>query len=325
MELEIWSDIVCPWCYIGKRRIEAALVQFDRRDEVRVRYRSFELAPDREPNVDQGLSEMLAAKYGVSLDQARAMNDRVTAVAAGDGLEYHLERARPGNTFDAHRVTHLAAAAGIQEQVLERLYSGYFSEGAAIGDHEVLVGLATDAGLDADEVRETLASDRFADDVRADELLARRIGITGVPFFVVDRRFGVSGAQGADVLLGVLEHAVSDSVGSERPRLASLHAVGTGRQRLAATGAGSPRVTTMPAAARRCSGNRLAASAVKPGPTRLPSSSMKEAYRALLAAAYAYASAIPTGRSSGFWPIIWSGDMPVARISSRLRTVRRVP
>ena len=205
MQVEIWSDIVCPWCYIGKRRFETALAAFDGREDVSVRFRSFELAPERPPTVDETLEQMLASKYGVSLEQAAAMNARVTTLAASEGLDYHLERARPSNTFDAHRVTHLAAEAGLQDAVVERFHAGYFSEGVAIGDPDELVRLAVEAGLDADEVRVTLMSGRFTDEVRADEMLARQLGINGVPFFVIDRRYGVSGAQGADVLLDVLE------------------------------------------------------------------------------------------------------------------------
>jgi len=207
MQVEIWSDIVCPWCYIGKRRFEAALAAFDGRDSVSVRYRSFELAPDQAADLDQPLAEMLAGKMGVSLAQAQAMNDRVSGIAAEEGLEFHLERTRPGNTFDAHRVTHLAAEAGIQDAVVERLHAGYFNEGARIGVGEELIRLASDAGLDADAVRATLDSGRFTDEVRADEALARQLGISGVPFFVIDRRYGVSGAQGVDVLLATLERA----------------------------------------------------------------------------------------------------------------------
>jgi predicted DsbA family dithiol-disulfide isomerase len=207
MQVEIWSDIVCPWCYIGKRRFETALAAFDGREEVSVRFRSFELAPERPPSVDESLDQMLASKYGVSLEQARAMNARVSTMAAGEGLDYHLERARPSNTFDAHRITHLAAEAGLQDAVIERLHAGYFCEGAAIGDRAELVRLAAEAGMDADAVSETLLSGRFTDEVQSDEALARQLGISGVPFFVIDRRYGVSGAQGADVLLDVLERA----------------------------------------------------------------------------------------------------------------------
>jgi predicted DsbA family dithiol-disulfide isomerase len=212
MQVEIWSDIVCPWCYIGKRRFEAALAAFPERQDVDVRYRSFELDPSRSADTGQTLDQMLASKYGVSLEQAAAMNERVTSVAAGDGLAYRLDRARPGNTFDAHRLTHLAAEMGIQDAVVERLRAGYFTEGAAIGDHEVLARLATHAGLDAASVRETLSSSRFADEVRADESTARQLGITGVPFFVIDRRVGVSGAQSAEVLLGALGQAREETL-----------------------------------------------------------------------------------------------------------------
>ena len=215
MQVEIWSDIVCPWCYIGKRRFEAALAAFDGREDVSVRFRSFELAPERASSVGETLEQMLAAKYGVSLDQARAMNQRVTTIAAGEGLAYHLERARPGNTFDGHRVTHLAVEAGLEDAVVERLHAGYFTEGVAIGDREELVRLAAETGMDADAVRETLLSGRFADEVRADEALAHQLGISGVPFFVFDRRYGVSGAQGADVLLDVLEQASQELALSE--------------------------------------------------------------------------------------------------------------
>ena len=207
MQVEIWSDVVCPWCYIGKRRFEAALAAFDERDGVAVRYRSFELAPERGPALDQPLDRMLADKMGVSLAQARAMNDRVTAIAAEEGLAYRLDLARPGNTFDGHRVAHLAAEAGIQDAVVERMHAGYFSEGARIGDRDELIRLAPEAGLDGEVVRTTLDTGRFADEVRADEMLARQLGISGVPFFVIDRRYGVSGAQGVDVLLAALERA----------------------------------------------------------------------------------------------------------------------
>ncbi|MCY7417474.1 MAG: DsbA family oxidoreductase [Chloroflexi bacterium] len=212
MQVEIWSDIVCPWCYIGKRRFEAALAAFDGRDDVSVRFRSFELAPDQVADIDQPLAEMLAGKLGVSLEQARAMNERVTTIAAEEGLIYQLDRARPASTFDAHRVTHLSAEAGIQGAVVERLHAGYFNQGARIGDREVLIQLAADAGLASESVRSTLDGGRFTEEVRADEALARQLGIRGVPFFVFDRRYGVSGAQGVHVLLATLERAAREVV-----------------------------------------------------------------------------------------------------------------
>jgi predicted DsbA family dithiol-disulfide isomerase len=211
LAVEIWSDVVCPWCYIGKRRFESALAQFEHRDEVELRWRSFELDPDAPRIAEVTGPERLAAKYGVSLEQARAMNANVTGIAAGEGLEYRLDRTRGGNTFDAHRLIQLAADEGIQDAVKERLMRGYFTEGEPIGDHDALARLTADAGLDPGAARALLAGDAHADSVRADEQLARQLGITAVPFFVLDRRYGVSGAQPAEILLGALQQAWEES------------------------------------------------------------------------------------------------------------------
>ena len=207
LAVEIWSDVVCPWCYIGKRRLEAALEQLPGRDEVRVLWRSFRLDPEAPAARDLSSEEHLADKYGMSVEDARGLNAQMTELAAGEGLEYHLDRTRGGNTFDAHRLIHLGADRGVQHAVKERLMRGYFTEGEPVGDHETLVRLGAEAGLDPDEARATLSSDAYADAVREDEDLARRIGIRGVPYFVLDRRFGVSGAQPADVLLQAFERA----------------------------------------------------------------------------------------------------------------------
>jgi predicted DsbA family dithiol-disulfide isomerase len=207
LALEIWSDVVCPWCYVGKRRLEAALRRLPDGDDVQVRWRSFQLDPEAPPARDLPSDEHLAAKYGMSVEDARGLNAQMTALAAGEGLEYHLDRTRGGNTFDAHRLIHLGAARGIQDAIKERLMRGYFTEGAAVGDHETLVRLGADAGLDPEEARATLESDAFADDVRVDEELARRMGIRGVPYFVLNRRFGVSGAQPAEILAQAFERA----------------------------------------------------------------------------------------------------------------------
>jgi predicted DsbA family dithiol-disulfide isomerase len=211
LAVEIWSDVVCPWCYIGKRRFESALAQFEHRDDVELRWRSFELDPDAPRIAEVTGPERLAAKYGVSLEQARAMNANVTGIAAGEGLEYRLDRTRGGNTFDAHRLIQLAADEGIQDAVKERLMRGYFTEGEPIGDHDALARLTADAGLDPAAARALLAGDAHADSVRADEQLARQLGITAVPFFVLDRRYGVSGAQPAEILLGALQQAWEES------------------------------------------------------------------------------------------------------------------
>ncbi|HET9738643.1 MAG TPA: DsbA family oxidoreductase [Solirubrobacteraceae bacterium] len=207
LALEIWSDVVCPWCYVGKRRLEAALAMLPDRDDVEVRWRSFQLDPEAPPARDVPADEHLAAKYGMSVEDARALNEQMTELAAGEGLEYHLDRTRGGNTFDAHRLIQLGAARGVQDAVKERLMRGYFTEGEAVSDHETLVRLGADAGLDPDEARAVLESGAYADDVRADEDLARRMGIRGVPYFVLDRRFGVSGAQPAELLVQAFERA----------------------------------------------------------------------------------------------------------------------
>jgi predicted DsbA family dithiol-disulfide isomerase len=207
MKVEIWSDVVCPWCYIGKRRFEQALAGFPHRDEVEVVWRAFELDPSAPSERIGDYAEHLAAKYGVPLVQAQQMIENMTRVAAQDGLEFRFDTARPGNTFDAHRLLHLAAEQGDQDAVKERLLRATFTEGEPIGDTETLVRLAAEAGVDADEARAVLVSDRYAAEVRGDEQQARAYGITGVPFFVVDGRYGVSGAQPAEALGQVLAQA----------------------------------------------------------------------------------------------------------------------
>jgi predicted DsbA family dithiol-disulfide isomerase len=206
MDVEIWSDINCPWCYIGKRRFEAALSQFEHADEVNVTWRSFELDPSAPAEVVGNGAARIADKYGVSLERAREMEQHVTEVAAGDGLEYDLEHARLGSTFDGHRLVHLAQRHGLQDAMKERLMRARFIDGQLVSDHDTLVALAVEVGLDADEVRAMLASDEFADAVRDDERTAQEFGISGVPMFVVDRAIGASGAQPPEQLLALLRH-----------------------------------------------------------------------------------------------------------------------
>ena len=210
MKVEIWSDVVCPWCYVGKRRFEQALRGFAHRDEVQVVWRSFELDPAAPASRDGGYAERLAEKYGASLPEAQQMIDSMTAAAAAEGLDFHFELARPGNTFDAHRLLHLAAERGVQDAVKERLVRATFTEGEPISDHQTLVRLVAEAGLDADQAAAVLAGDAFAPDVRADEREARDLGINGVPCFVIDRRYAVSGAQPAELLQRALEQAWED-------------------------------------------------------------------------------------------------------------------
>ena len=207
MLVEIWSDVACPWCYLGKRRFERALEGFEHRSDVEVRWRSFELDPSAPPVRDGDPVQRLADKYGMSRAEAAAANDRLTRFATEAGLEYHLDKLRSGNTFDAHRLLHLAADKGIQDDVKERFLRAYFTETEPIGDHTALARVAVDAGLEPDDVEAVLASDRYADAVRADEAQATAYGITGVPFFVLDGKYGVSGAQPSDVLLQALRQA----------------------------------------------------------------------------------------------------------------------
>jgi len=200
LDVEIWSDIACPWCYVGKRRFEAALAAFPERDDVRVTWRSFELDPEAPPERGGERAERLAAKYGMTREQAVEMQDQLAAVAAGDGLQVRFDRVRDGSTFDAHRLVHLAAAHGRQDAMKERLMRAHFTDGELVSDPAVLARLADEVGLPSGEVTELLAGDRFADAVRDDESTAAALGIYAVPFFVVDRRIGAAGAQPPEVL-----------------------------------------------------------------------------------------------------------------------------
>jgi predicted DsbA family dithiol-disulfide isomerase len=226
MRIEIWSDVVCPWCFIGKRRLESALAAFPHRDEVEVEYRSFELDPSAPTPATEPVVGMLARKYGVSVEQAGQMQDQVTQVAAEVGLEYHLDRTLHANTVDAHRLLHLALAESgprVQAELKEALMTAYFTGAEDVTDHDVLRKAATDAGLDPSRVDAVLASGEYADAVRADVDQARAFGASGVPFFVVDRKFGVSGAQPVEVFTQVLERAWADS----HPQLQVIREPGT--------------------------------------------------------------------------------------------------
>lgn len=204
MDIEIWSDIACPWCYIGKRRFEAALAEFEHSGDVRVTWRSFELDPAAPLEREGERAERLAEKYGMSVDRAREMERQMTETAAGEGLAFRFDIARSGSTFDGHRLVHLAAEHGLQDAMKERLLRAYFGEGELISDHDTLVRLAGEVGVGEDEVREMLAGDRFAAEVREDEQTAARFGISAVPTFVVDRSLGASGAHPPEALLQLL-------------------------------------------------------------------------------------------------------------------------
>ncbi|MFH9422502.1 DsbA family oxidoreductase [Streptomyces sp. NPDC017529] len=207
MRVEIWSDIACPWCYIGKARFEKGLARFAHRDEVEVVHRSFELDPQAAPAGGVMVLDMLAEKYGVSREQAEAMEARVAEAAAGEGLGYRSDRVH-GNTFDLHRLLHLAKERGKQDALLGALYRANFAEARPLGDAAELTRVAVAAGLDEADVRRVLADgDAYAEAVRADEREAAELGARGVPFFVIDRRYGISGGQPAEVFRQALEQA----------------------------------------------------------------------------------------------------------------------
>lgn len=209
LTVDIWSDIACPWCYIGKRRLEAALEGFAHRDAVEIRWHAFELDPSAPSEVDRSVpyTERLARKYRTSAAQAQAMMDHMTARAAEDGIEMRFDKLRASNTFDAHRVLSFAAEHGKQGALKERLLAAYFTEGELMSDPATLARLAAQVGLEADEVAGVLATEQHADQVRADESEAGKLGIHGVPFFVFDSKLGVSGAQPVETMVQVLERA----------------------------------------------------------------------------------------------------------------------
>lgn len=209
LQFDVWSDIACPWCFIGKRRLERALLQLSDRDDIQVKWHAFELNPNAPPLDGEGnYTERLARKYGTSTLEARAMIDRVKQVAMAEGLDFNFDIIRPGNTFDAHRVLCMAREHGLQNAVKECFMQGYFCEGQVMSDPETLVRLAVKGGLDATLASSVLAnSESFATDVRQDEAQASELGIHSVPYFVFNGHYGVSGAQPPEVLLQVIEQA----------------------------------------------------------------------------------------------------------------------
>jgi predicted DsbA family dithiol-disulfide isomerase len=211
MQVEIWSDVVCPWCYLGKRHFEQALETFGHRDEVDVVYRSFELDPSAPQGVTTPTVELLASKYGMTPQQAQDAQRQMEQRAAQAGLTFRMDGLRSGNTRDAHRLLQLARAHGKQGELMERLHRAYFTEQDSVFDHAALTRLAAEAGLEQGEVGKVLDTDQFGDEVTADEMTASSLGATGVPFFVIDRRYGISGAQPAATITRALERARADA------------------------------------------------------------------------------------------------------------------
>jgi len=206
MRVDIWSDVICPWCYVGKARFEKALDSFAHRDEVEVVYHSFELDPSAPRGESESNLAMLSKKFGKSPAEALALDDQVGELARAEGLGF--DSARPvGNTFDVHRVLHLGLDRGVQHALLNAVNEAYFAQARDVFDRDVLTGLAAGAGLDAGEVGKVLDGEDYADDVRQDELQARQIGISGVPFFVFDMALGASGAQPTELFTSALNQA----------------------------------------------------------------------------------------------------------------------
>lgn len=211
MKVEIWSDVVCPWCFVGKRQFEKAVKKFDHADELEIVWRSYELDP-RAPEVREGTyAERIARKYGIDVGQARAAMSRIISVGADAGIEFKFDSMRPGNTFDAHRLLHFAREHGLQNELKERLLNATFFEGEPTGTHAVLQRLAVATGLDAAEVAAVLDGDRYGEAVRSDERVANALGVTGVPFFLIDDSYGIPGAQDPDVYLTILNRAWGDT------------------------------------------------------------------------------------------------------------------
>lgn len=208
LNIKIWSDFVCPFCYIGKRRLEEALEQFPHREEVKIEFKSFELDPEAPKDTRMTEAEMLAKKYGVSVDEAKKMTAQVAKQAETVGLTFHFETMIPTNTFDAHRLTKFAKTKGKETDITEKLLYAHFTESKHIGDLETLINIADTVGLDSQEVNNVLQSaDEYANEVRADENMARNIGVRGVPFFVINDKYAISGAQPTVAFLKALQKA----------------------------------------------------------------------------------------------------------------------
>jgi hypothetical protein len=208
MIIDVWADVVCPWCFIGKRRLEKALSAFGHKDEVTIRHRAFQLQPDAKDVLPT--SELLASKYQVSPEQVKQMQANVCAVADGEGLCYNLDETLSGNTFDAHRLLLWAATINKQDELLEAMFSSYFEKSRPLFSHSDLVSVAISVGIDADLADDILRSDQYADEVVTDRNLASQLGATGVPFFVVDMKYGISGAQPLEAFTQTLQTAWAD-------------------------------------------------------------------------------------------------------------------
>lgn len=213
MKIEVWSDFVCPFCYMGKRILEKALSQFAHRDQVEVVFKSFELNPNEKNNPNRSVNEVLAEKYGMSIEEAQRMNEQVAGRAKTFGLTYNIQGMKQCNTFDAHRLFKLAETKGKGVEMTERLFKAYFTDGLFLGGKDVLISLAKEVGLDEKEAQDVLATDTYAKEVRSDESEARSIGVQGVPFFVVNQKYAISGAQPLELFIDTLNKVWKEEQG----------------------------------------------------------------------------------------------------------------
>lgn len=221
MKIEVWSDFVCPFCYIGKARLEKALAQFPHKDAVEVEFKSFELDPNAPPYSGKSIHESLAEKYGMSMEQAKQNNAQIGAQAAQVGLTFHFDDMKPTNTFDAHRLAKFAKEHGKEREITEKLLYAYFTESKNVGDVDTLADIAVEAGLDREEALKVLNNkEAYANDVRADQSLARQYGVTGVPFFVINQKYAISGAQPLETFVGALEKVWEEE--SAKPKFQTL-------------------------------------------------------------------------------------------------------
>ncbi|MGK0465637.1 DsbA family oxidoreductase [Clostridium sp.] len=207
MQIEVWSDFVCPFCYIGKRRLEIALEKFEHKDEVELVFKSFELDSSSKKKSDENIHEIIAKKYGIPVEQAKASNNQIVDQAKAVGLDFNFDDLIRTNTFDAHRVAHYAKSEGKMNELAERIFKAYFVDSLNISDHKVLASLAYEIGLSSDKALSVLESDQYGEEVRKDEETASKLKISGVPYFIINNKHVVSGAQPPGIFLEALEKA----------------------------------------------------------------------------------------------------------------------
>jgi predicted DsbA family dithiol-disulfide isomerase len=211
MKIEVWSDYICPFCYIGKRHLEKALEKFPELEQVEVEFKSFELNPNQEVYSGKNINELLSSKYGMTIEEAKLANQRIGGQAAGVGLNFNFNEMKPTNTLDAHRLAKYGKTIGKQKEIIEKILYAYFTESKLISDHHVLVGIAESVGFDKDVTMDVLQDpSKYENEVRRDEALARQMGVTGVPFFLINKKYAVSGAQPTEAFVNALQKARQD-------------------------------------------------------------------------------------------------------------------